>query len=157
MSTNSTLKVGRRKTATARVLMKPGNGTIIINKKEAKDYFKTQNLFEEVMHPLKATDTVGKYDLSVVVSGGGFTGQAGAIKLAISRALVENDAEMKSTLRQERSFNFPRDRIFLNIFYKKAYSLISFYLCLYYFIRDVKWKMIGVEEKTKVNSLKLVI
>ncbi|MBP9190995.1 MAG: 30S ribosomal protein S9 [Ignavibacteria bacterium] len=101
MSTNSTLKVGRRKTATARVLMKPGNGTIIINKKEAKDYFKTQNLFEEVMHPLKATDTVGKYDLSVVVSGGGFTGQAGAIKLAISRALVENDAEMKSTLRKE--------------------------------------------------------
>jgi len=81
--------------------MKPGNGTIIINKKEAKDYFKTQNLFEEVMHPLKATDTVGKYDLSVVVSGGGFTGQAGAIKLAISRALVENDAEMKSTLRKE--------------------------------------------------------
>lgn len=101
MSTNSTLKVGRRKTATARVLMKPGNGAIIINKKEAKDYFKTQNLFEEVMHPLKATDTVGKYDLNVIVSGGGFTGQAGAIKLAISRALVENDAEMKSTLRKE--------------------------------------------------------
>ncbi|HMQ69105.1 MAG TPA: 30S ribosomal protein S9 [Ignavibacteria bacterium] len=101
MSTNSTLKVGRRKTATARVLMKAGNGAIIINKKDAKDYFRTQNLFEEVMHPLKATDTVGKYDLSIIVSGGGFTGQAGAIKLAISRALVENDAEMKSTLRKE--------------------------------------------------------
>ena len=101
MSTNSTLKVGRRKTATARVLMKSGNGAIIINKKDAKDYFRTQNLYEEVLHPLKATDTVGKYDLSIIVSGGGFTGQAGAIKLAISRALVENDAEMKSTLRKE--------------------------------------------------------
>lgn len=101
MSTNSTLKVGRRKTATARVLMKAGNGAIIINKKDAKDYFKTQNLFEEVLHPLKATNTMGNYDLNIIVSGGGFTGQAGAIKLAISRALVENDAEMKSILRKE--------------------------------------------------------
>lgn len=101
MNTNSTLKVGRRKTATARVLMKAGNGAIIINKKDAKDYFKTQNLFEEVLHPLKATNTMGNYDLNIIVSGGGFTGQAGAIKLAIARALVENDAEMKSTLRKE--------------------------------------------------------
>ncbi len=101
MTTNSTLKVGRRKTATARVLMKSGNGAIIINKKDAKDYFRTENLYEEVLHPLKATNTLGNYDLNIIVSGGGFTGQAGAIKLGIARALVENNAELKSTLRKE--------------------------------------------------------
>lgn len=101
MSTNSTLKVGRRKTATARVLMRTGNGVIIINKKDAKDYFRTENLYEEVLHPLKATNTIGNYDLNIIVSGRGFTGQAGAIKLGIARALVENNAELKSTLRKE--------------------------------------------------------
>lgn len=101
MSTNSTLKVGRRKTATARVLMKSGNGAIIINKKDAKDYFRTENLYEEVLHPLKATNSLGNFDLNIIVSGGGFTGQAGAIKLGIARALVENNAELKSTLRKE--------------------------------------------------------
>ena len=101
MTTNSTLKVGRRKTATARVLMKSGNGAIIINKKDAKDYFRTENLYEEVLHPLQATNTLGNYDLNIIVSGGGFTGQAGAIKLGIARALVENNAELKSTLRKE--------------------------------------------------------
>lgn len=101
MSTNSTLKVGRRKTATARVLLRSGNGIIMINNKDAKDYFRTENLFEEVLHPLKATNTLGNFDLNIIVSGGGFTGQAGAIKLGIARALVENNAELKSTLRKE--------------------------------------------------------
>lgn len=101
MSTNSTLKVGRRKTATARVLMKSGNGEIRINKKDAKEYFRTQNLYEEVLHPLKATNTLGNYDINIIVSGGGFTGQAGAIKLGIARALVQNNLELKSTLRKE--------------------------------------------------------
>ena len=101
MSTNSTLKVGRRKTATARILMKAGNGAIMINKKDAKEYFNTLNLYEEVLHPLKATNTLGNYDINIIVSGGGFTGQAGAIKLGIARALVQNNAELKSTLRKE--------------------------------------------------------
>ncbi len=101
MSPNSILKVGRRKTSTARVLLKPGNGAIKINKKEAKDYFKTQNLYEEVLHPLKATNSLGNFDLDINVNGGGFTGQAGAIKLGIARALVQNNAELKSTLRKE--------------------------------------------------------
>ncbi len=101
MSTNSTLKVGRRKTATARVLLKSGNGEITINKKDAKEYFRTQNLYEEVLHPLKATNTIGNYDINIIVSGGGFTGQAGAIKLGIARALVQNNLELKSTLRKE--------------------------------------------------------
>ena len=101
MSSASTLKVGRRKTATARVLLKGGSGAIKINNIEAKDYFSTQNLYEEVLHPLKATNLIGTYDINVIVSGGGFTGQAGAIKLGIARALVQNNAELKSVLRKE--------------------------------------------------------
>jgi len=101
MSPASTLKVGRRKTATARVLLKTGNGAIKINNLEAKDYFRTQNLYEEVLHPLKATNLIGTYDINIIVTGGGFTGQAGAIKLGIARALVQNNAELKSVLRKE--------------------------------------------------------
>ncbi|MDQ3193374.1 MAG: 30S ribosomal protein S9 [Bacteroidota bacterium] len=101
MSSASTLKVGRRKTATARVLLRTGKGAIMINNKDAKDYFRTQNLFEEVLHPLKATNLLGTYDINIIVNGGGFTGQAGAIKLGIARALVQNNAELKSVLRKE--------------------------------------------------------
>ncbi len=105
MSTSSnsttTSKVGRRKTATARVILRSGNGAIKINSKEAKDYFKTDNLYQEVLHPLKTTNLLGTYDIDINVRGGGFTGQAGAIKLAIARALVENNAELKSSLRKE--------------------------------------------------------
>ncbi|MBS1550749.1 MAG: 30S ribosomal protein S9 [Bacteroidetes bacterium] len=101
MSTNSTLKVGRRKTSTARVILTTGKGTIKINNKDAKDYFRTENLFQEVLLPLKITNTLGIYDIDVNVRGGGFTGQAGAISLGISRALVENNAELKSSLRKE--------------------------------------------------------
>lgn len=101
MSTNSTSKVGRRKTATARVILRSGNGMIKINNKEAKDYFRTENLYMEVLHPLKATNTIGSYDLDINVRGGGFTGQAGAIKLGIARALVKNNEELKTLLRKE--------------------------------------------------------
>lgn len=101
MSTNSTLKVGRRKTSTARVILTTGKGAIKINNKDAKDYFRTENLFQEVLLPLKITNTLGTYDIDVNVRGGGFTGQAGAISLGISRALVENNAELKSSLRKE--------------------------------------------------------
>ncbi len=101
MSTNSTLKVGRRKTATARVHIKQGQGKILINGKEANTYFKTENLYQEVLHPLRVTNSLGSYDVEVNVSGGGFTGQAGAIKLGIARALVHNNEELKSSLRKE--------------------------------------------------------
>jgi small subunit ribosomal protein S9 len=101
MTPNTTLKVGRRKTATARVLLSTGNGAIKINNKDAKEYFKTENLYQEVLLPLKVTNTIGTYDVNVNVRGGGFTGQAGAISLGISRALVENNAELKSSLRKE--------------------------------------------------------
>lgn len=101
MTTNSTTKVGRRKTATARVILNTGNGLIKINNKEAKDYFRTENLYQEVIMPLKVTNTMGLYDVNINVSGGGFTGQAGAIKLGISRALVQFNEELKSPLRKE--------------------------------------------------------
>ena len=99
MSTNSTLKVGRRKTA--RVHLKQGPGKILINGKEANDYFKTENLYQEVLQPLKVTNTLGNYDADINVSGGGFTGQAGAIKLGIARALVHYNEDHRSPLRKE--------------------------------------------------------
>lgn len=101
MSSNINTKVGRRKTATARIILSSGSGIIKINNKEAKDYFKTENLYQEVIMPFKVTNTLGTYDVKINVNGGGFTGQAGAIKLAISRALVQNNAEYKSALRKE--------------------------------------------------------
>ena len=101
MSTNSTLKVGRRKTATARVHLKQGPGKILINGKETNVYFKTENLYQEVLQPLKVTNTLGNYDADINVSGGGFTGQAGAIKLGIARALVHYNEDHRSPLRKE--------------------------------------------------------
>jgi small subunit ribosomal protein S9 len=101
MSPNSILKVGRRKTATARVIIKSGNGAIKINNKEAKDYFKTENLYQEVLQPLKVTNTMGSFDININVNGGGFTGQAGAIKLGIARALVQNNEEHRIALRKD--------------------------------------------------------
>lgn len=101
MTTNLNTKVGRRKTATARIILTPGNGNIKINDKEAKDFFKTENLYQEVIQPFNVTNTLGTYDVKINVSGGGFTGQAGAIKLAISRALVQNNEEYRKLLRKE--------------------------------------------------------
>ncbi len=101
MSPNTISKVGRRKTATARILLKSGSGAIKINNKEAKDYFKTENLYQEVLHPLKVTNTIGSFDISINVNGGGFTGQAGAIKLGIARALVQNNEEHRIALRKD--------------------------------------------------------
>lgn len=100
MSSNSTLKIGRRKTSTARVILTPGNGVISINKLEANKYFKTENLYTEILQPFEVTGTTGTFDAQVNVNGGGFTGQAGAIKLGIARALVETNSELKSPLRK---------------------------------------------------------
>jgi small subunit ribosomal protein S9 len=99
MASNATTTVGRRKTATARVYLVPGSGKFTINKKDAKNYFGTQNLYEAIISPLKVTNTLGSYDITVNVDGGGFTGQVGAIQLGIARALVEINAESKPVLR----------------------------------------------------------
>jgi small subunit ribosomal protein S9 len=94
-------KIGRRKTAVARVYVSEGKGDITINKKEFKQYFPTPTLQYKVQQPLSLTDNVENYDIKVNVYGGGVTGQAEAIRLAISRALCEVDAEHRLTLKPE--------------------------------------------------------
>jgi len=94
-------KIGRRKTAVARVYISEGNGTITVNKKEYKNYFTTPTLQYKVMQPLALTDNTESFDIKVNVYGGGVTGQAEAIRLAISRALVEYNAENRAVLKPE--------------------------------------------------------
>lgn len=93
--------LGRRKTAVARVYMSNGKGKISINKKEMADFFPIDVLQAKVNHPFILTDTVGKYDIKVNVAGGGINGQAEAIRLGISRALVEVSADYKPLLKVE--------------------------------------------------------
>ncbi|MBR3643124.1 MAG: 30S ribosomal protein S9 [Parasporobacterium sp.] len=91
---------GRRKSSVARVYLKPGKGNIVINKRDIDDYFGMETLKTVVRQPLVATDTVGKYDVQVNVRGGGTTGQAGAIRHGIARALIKADEEFRPTLKQ---------------------------------------------------------
>ena len=93
--------LGRRKTAVARVYMSKGKGKISINKKEMADFFPIDVLQAKVNQPFVLTDTVGKYDIKVNVVGGGINGQAEAIRLGISRALVEVSADYKPLLKVE--------------------------------------------------------
>ena len=91
---------GRRKSSVARVYLKPGKGNIVINKRDIDDYFGMETLKTVVRQPLVATDTVGKFDVQVNVRGGGTTGQAGAIRHGIARALLKADEEFRPTLKQ---------------------------------------------------------
>lgn len=92
--------VGRRKTAVARVILRPGQGGITINRKELDKYFPIDTLRNEILLPFAVTETAGKYDALITVEGGGSTGQAGAIKLGISRALVEMNGDFRPKLRE---------------------------------------------------------
>jgi small subunit ribosomal protein S9 len=100
MSKISYLGTGRRKSSVARVRLLPGTGKVIINKRELGTYFGMETLKMIVMSPLDATQTIGKYDVMVNVKGGGTTGQAGAIRHGISRALLKADEEFKLILRR---------------------------------------------------------
>ncbi|MFT5748873.1 MAG: small subunit ribosomal protein S9 [Ancylomarina sp.] len=91
--------IGRRKSAVARIYVSEGKGQITINKKELKEYFTTGTLQYVVLQPLNLLEVADKYDIKVNLEGGGVTGQAGALRLAISRALVKIDAEDKAALR----------------------------------------------------------
>lgn len=91
---------GRRKTAVARVYLKPGNGEMIVNKKDYKAYFPTGILQYMVQQPFILTKTEGKYDVKVNLDGGGVTGQAQALRLAISKALVELFPEHRPVLKE---------------------------------------------------------
>ena len=91
---------GRRKSSIARVYLVPGNGNITINKRSLDEYFGLETLKVVVKQPLALTETTEKFDVLVNVHGGGYTGQAGAIRHGISRALLEVDGEFRSTLKK---------------------------------------------------------
>ncbi|MZQ74837.1 MAG: 30S ribosomal protein S9 [Peptoclostridium sp.] len=91
---------GRRKHAVARVRLIPGEGKITINKRDLDEYFDYETLKTEVKQPLVITETEGKYDVLVTVEGGGFTGQAGAVRHGLSRALIKADAELRPVLKK---------------------------------------------------------
>ena len=91
---------GRRKSSVARVYIMPGSGKIVINKRDMDDYFGLETLKIIVKQPLELTGMTGKFDISVNVHGGGYTGQAGAIRHGITRALVEADADFRPALKK---------------------------------------------------------
>ena len=94
-------KIGRRKTAVARVYLSEGKGNITINKKELNNYFPTATLQYKVKQPLALTSNEDNFDIKVNVYGGGITGQAEAIRLALSRAMCELDADNRGILKPE--------------------------------------------------------
>ncbi|TFD98431.1 30S ribosomal protein S9 [Jeotgalibacillus salarius] len=91
---------GRRKSSTARVRLVPGNGTIVINGRDVENYIPFATLREVIKQPLNITETLGSYDIHVNVNGGGYTGQAGAIRHGISRALLTVDPEFRGSLKR---------------------------------------------------------
>lgn len=93
------IATGRRKTSVAQIRLLPGNGTLTVNKKPVNEYFPVEVTRSSAFRPLDVTQKAGMFDVSVNVRGGGPTGQAGAISLAIARALVEFDEELRGKLR----------------------------------------------------------
>ena len=93
-------KLGRRKTAVARVYMKKGSGQIIVNNRDYKEYFPLATLQYVVTQPLAVAEVEGQYDIKVSLQGGGITGQAEALRLAISKVLVEENPELRPTLKK---------------------------------------------------------
>ena len=100
MATQATYGTGRRKTSAARVFLTPGNGTITINGRTLENFFGRETARMVVRQPLELTENLDKMDVNVTVTGGGNTGQAGAIRHGIARALVEHDESTRPTLRQ---------------------------------------------------------
>ena len=98
--TQNNYGTGRRKSAAARVFLRPGKGTITINDRTIENFFGRETARMIVRQPLELTQTTEKFDVKVTVEGGGITGQAGAIRLGIARALVEYDESLKQPLRK---------------------------------------------------------
>ncbi|CAN5424319.1 30S ribosomal protein S9 [soil metagenome] len=91
---------GRRKTSTARVYLRPGNGEILVNRRGFENYFPNEALRMIIFQPLRLTDTNGKFNILVNVAGGGTAGQAGAVRHGITRALLEYNADLRSVLKK---------------------------------------------------------
>ncbi len=100
MAAKSFYGTGKRKSSVARVWLKPGTGQIIVNNKPLDEYFGRETSKMIVKQPLELTENVGKFDIYVNVSGGGDSGQAGAIKHGITKALLEADMELRGTLKK---------------------------------------------------------
>jgi small subunit ribosomal protein S9 len=91
---------GRRKTSSARVFLRPGNGAVSINHRAFEAFFPTEALRTQIRHPLMLTETVEQFDVVATVAGGGINGQAGAVRLGIARALVAYNAELRKKLKK---------------------------------------------------------
>jgi small subunit ribosomal protein S9 len=98
---------GKRKSSTARVFLMPGTGSMTVNRRDLADYFPNETHRTLVRHPLSLTESLGKFDVRVTVDGGGISGQAGAIRLGIAKALVEFNSELR--LRLKRAGLLTRD------------------------------------------------
>jgi small subunit ribosomal protein S9 len=94
------LATGRRKTSVARIRMLPGSGKISVNGKELIEHFRRETLKMDIEQPLRVTDTAGKFDITVTVEGGGLSGQAGAVRLGIARALLNYSEDFRTILRR---------------------------------------------------------
>ncbi len=101
MSVNYHVAIGRRKTSSARVYLKEGSGNILINNKRAEEYFKKDTVLNQIFDPLVVSDMRDKFDFKISVNGGGISGQIGAIRLGISRAILKYDASHKPALKKE--------------------------------------------------------
>jgi small subunit ribosomal protein S9 len=94
------LATGRRKRSVARVFLRPGSGTVTVNGRALTEYFTTETARAMVRQPLLATETAEKFDVLILTNGGGVTGQAGAARLGIARALVEFNSELRARLKE---------------------------------------------------------
>ena len=99
MATQQYYGTGRRKSSVARVFLRPGNGKITVNKRTFDDYFPSDLLKMIIRQPLTLTETLDKFDIQITVNGGGISGQAGAIRHGISRALTEFNGELRGKLK----------------------------------------------------------
>ena len=99
-ATNQFYGTGRRKTSTARVFLRPGKGNIVINDKPIEKSFPTDTLRLVIRQPLVATELIEQFDVMATTAGGGVSGQAGALRLGIARALMEYNADLRTTLRK---------------------------------------------------------
>jgi len=100
-NTKEVVTVGRRKRASARVRLQPGTGQVVVNGKPVGEYLAREVLVKVALEPFEATDTEDRFDVRANCSGGGLSGQAGAIRHGIARALVKNDENLRSTLRSK--------------------------------------------------------
>jgi small subunit ribosomal protein S9 len=100
MSTVEYYGTGKRKSSTARVRLIPGEGQVTVNKRDLSEYFKNETQRTVIRYPLALTDTIGKFDIRALVDGGGTSGQAGAIRLGIAKALLQFNNELRPKLKK---------------------------------------------------------